>query len=92
MAYLSSAGGMPGMGGMGGMEQMMAQMVSFNQPWVQYWNFGILQGGMGGMGGGMGGMGGGMDMAEMMKGMKMPAGGEDDGEGDSDDEELPDLE
>merc|ERR1712038_557686 len=50
--------------------------------------------GMGGMGGmpGMGGMGGGMDMAEMMKGMKMPAGGEDDGEGDSDDEELPDLE
>jgi len=33
-----------------------------------------------------------MDMAEMMKGMKMPAGGEDDGEGDSDDEELPDLE
>merc|ERR1719370_1483681 len=71
------AGGMPGMGGMGGMEQMMAQM-----------------GGMGGMGGmpGMGGMGGGMDMAEMMKGMKMPAGGEDDGEGDSDDEELPDLE
>ena len=52
-------------------------------------------GGMGGMGGGMpgmGGMGGGMDMAEMMKGMKMPAGGEDDGEGDSDDEELPDLE
>jgi len=76
-------GGMPGMGGMGGMEQMMAQM-----------------GGMGGMGGGMGGMPGmggmggmgGMDMAEMMKGMKMPAGGEDDGEGDSDDEELPDLE
>ena len=32
------------------------------------------------------------DLAEMMKGMKMPAGGEDDGEGDSDDEELPDLE
>ena len=51
-------------------------------------------GGMGGMGGGMPGMGGGMpggmDMAEMMKGMKMPEGGE--GEGDSDDEELPDLE
>ena len=101
MAYISSAGGMPGMGGMGGMEQMMAQMVSFNQPWVQCRNFQILQGGMGGMGGmgggmggmpGMGGMGGGMDMAEMMKGMKMPAGGEDDGEGDSDDEELPDLE
>merc|ERR1719266_1727207 len=71
-------GGMPGMGGMGGMEQMMAQM-------------GGMGGGMGGMPG-MGGMGGGMDMAEMMKGMKMPAGGEDDGEGDSDDEELPDLE
>jgi len=87
MGGMGGMGGMPGMGGMGGMPGM---------------------GGMGGMPGmgGMGGMPGmgGMDMAEMMKnmggmGMGGPGGmpgmeglGDADDEGDSDAEELPDLE
>jgi len=81
---MGGMGGMPGMGGMGGMPGMggMGGMP-----------------GMGGMGGmpGMGGMGGmppGMDMSAlggMMGGMDGKPG-MDDLEGDSDDEDLPDLE
>jgi len=81
---MGGMGGMPGMGGMGGMPGMggMGGMP-----------------GMGGMGGmpGMGGMGGmppGMDMSAL-GGMMGGMGGKpgmDDLEGDSDDEDLPDLE
>merc|ERR1711865_662529 len=59
---------------------------------------GGMPGGMGGMPGGMGGMPGmeGMDMEAMMKQMQgmggMPGMGGDDGELDSDNEDLPDLE
>jgi len=76
----AGAGGPPGGGDF---EEMMRQM-----------------GGMGGLGGGMGGMGGMPGMGGMgmpgMGGMGMPGMGGDfgdlEGEGDSDDEELPDLE
>jgi hypothetical protein len=77
-------GGMPGMGGMGGMPGM---------------------GGMGGMGGmpGMGGMGGMGNFNDLMAGMGGFGGGGADGDGrpsfddlegeeDSDDEAIPDLE
>jgi len=85
-------GGMPGMGGMGGMGMPgMGGMPGMPG--------GMGMGGMPGMGmGGMPGMGGmgGMDMASMMASMgaggDKPDLGDLDGEGDSDDEPLPDLE
>jgi len=102
MASMMGGGGMPGMGGMGGMPGMGGMGGMGGMPGMGGMGGMPGMGGMGGMGGmpGMGGPGG-MDMEALMKQMGdlkggMPGMGEmpdlGDDEGDSDDDDLPDLE